>query len=96
MENQIQVVTDEPTKFEMIVKGEGHTLFNLLRKELFNDPAIDHAGYMIKHPLIKEVRLYVKTKKETTPKEAIKNALKRIEAKIDEFKIKFEEKLSES
>jgi DNA-directed RNA polymerase subunit L len=89
-------MTNEATKLELVLKGEGHTLFNLLRRELFNDPMVIHAGYMIKHPLVKEVRFYVQTKEGSSPKEAVKNALKRLDGKIDEFQIVFEEVMSES
>lgn len=67
-----------------------------LRKELFNDPAVIHTGYMVKHPLIKEVRFYIKTKKDKSPLKALQDALKRLEAKLEEFETKFEEVTSES
>lgn len=92
----IEIITNKEDELELKLAGEGHTLMNILRKELFNDPSVTHAGYMIKHPLIKEVRFYIKTKKETTPIEALKGALKRLEGTIDEFESIFEVALSES
>jgi len=37
-------------KFEVV--GEGHTLCNALRKELWNDKNVNVAGYNLAHPLI--------------------------------------------
>ncbi len=96
MKMDAEIVINKEDELEIRLKGEGHTLMSALRKELFNDPSVIHAGYMVKHPLIKEVRFYVKTKKETTPLEALREALKRLEGKIDEFESTFEVALSET
>lgn len=87
---KIEVLNQTDTELELRIFEEGHTFMNLLRKELFNDPSVSHAGYLIKHPLIKEVRFYVKVKGDISPIEALKKALKRLEEKIDEFETTFE------
>ncbi|MHA1130812.1 MAG: RpoL/Rpb11 RNA polymerase subunit family protein [Candidatus Helarchaeota archaeon] len=90
---KIEVLNMAGNECEFRIFEEGHTLMSLLRKELFRDPSVIHTGYMIKHPLIKEVRFYIKTKEDKHPIQAIKDALKRIDGIIDEFQTKFEEAL---
>ena len=92
----LEIIINKENELEINLKGEGHTLMSIIRKELFNDPFVIHAGYMVKHPLIKETRFYIKTKKESTPLEALKGALKRLEGRIDEFESTVEVALSES
>jgi len=93
---KIEIVNQVGNELELRIFEEGHTLMSSLRKELFNDPSVIHTGYMLKHPLIKEVQFYIKTKEDESPLKALKNALKRLEAKIDEFEVKFEDVISES
>lgn len=93
---KLEILNKTENECELRVFEEGHSLMSVLRKELFNDPLVIHAGYMIKHPLIKEVRLYVKTIKDKKPIDALVDALKRLEGKIDDFEVKFEEALAES
>ena len=92
---KIEIINQTENELELRILEEGHTLMSILRKELFNDPAVVQTGYMLKHPLIKEVRLYLKTKGKNT-KEALQTALKNLSAKIDEFEAKFEQAVSES
>lgn len=92
---KIEILNQTENELELRILEEGHTLNSILRKELFNDPAVIHTGYMLKHPLIKEVRFYLKTKGKP-PKEALQTALKNLAAKIDEFEAKFEQAVSES
>ncbi len=93
---KIEILNKTENEIELNIYEEGHTLMNILRKELFNDPAVVHTGYMIKHPLIKELRFYIKTNKEKSPTQALEDALKRLEASIEEFETKFEHVISES
>ena len=96
MDKTIKILKKTENELELVLTGEGHTLMSILRKELFNDPSVIHTGYMVKHPLIKEVRFYIKTKKDKKPLQALKDALKRLEGLIDEFETKFEDVMAES
>ncbi|NVM27624.1 MAG: DNA-directed RNA polymerase subunit L [Candidatus Helarchaeota archaeon] len=96
MDKTIKILKKTENELELVLTGEGHTLMSILRKELFNDPSVIHTGYMVKHPLIKEVRFYIKTKKDKKPLQALKDALKRLEGLIDEFETKFEDIMAES
>jgi DNA-directed RNA polymerase subunit L len=68
--------------FEMI--GEDHTFSNALREELWNDKDVKSAGYNIKHPLISSPRFILETTK-NDPKKTLKDAVKRIKERNDEF-----------
>lgn len=96
MEFSVETVVKKEDELELVIKGEGHTLMSLLRKELFQDPSVIHTGYMIKHPLIKEVKLYVKTNGEKTPQKALEDALKRLDSNLDELRAKFDDVLAET
>ena len=92
---KLEILNQTENELELKILEEGHTLMSVLRKELFNDSSVVHTGYMVKHPLIKEVRFYIKTK-EKSPLKALQDALKRLEVKIDEFETKFEDVVAES
>jgi DNA-directed RNA polymerase subunit L len=79
---EIEVLKDEKNKFEFKLKGEQHTLLNLLSKELFNDKGIEFAGYRIEHPLVDEAIVSVSGK---NPKKAVKDAVERIQKQVDDF-----------
>jgi len=77
--------TDRELKLEVV--GEGHTLLNLLQKELVADPDVEMGGYDIVHPLERPIRaiLYVRTKGGKRPEEALLEAIERARAMDEEF-----------
>lgn len=79
---EIEIISDEKDKLKFKLKGETHTLLNMLSKELLNDSKVDFAGYNVEHPLIDEATVSVTGK---NPKKAIKDAVKRLEKQIDDF-----------
>jgi len=81
--------TDNEIKVEMA--GESHTLLNVLKSSLLDDPRIEVATYDIKHPTISEPILFVKTNG-VDPVVAIKEASDRIIEVYEEFKAVFNEK----
>ena len=81
--------TDNEIKVEMA--GESHTLLNVLKSSLLDDPRIEVATYDIKHPTISEPILFVKTKG-VDPVVAIREASDRIIEVYEEFKAVFNEK----
>ena len=81
--------TDNEIKVEMA--GESHTLLNVLKSSLLDDPRIEVATYDIKHPTISEPILFVKTNG-VDPVVAIKEASDRIIEVYEEFKTVFNEK----
>ncbi len=81
--------TDDEIMVEMA--GESHTLLNVLKSSLLDDPRIEVATYDIKHPTISEPILFVKTKG-VDPVVAIREASERIIEVYEEFKAVFNEK----
>jgi DNA-directed RNA polymerase subunit L len=71
--------TDHELKIE--IEGAGHGLCNLLQKRLLEERSVDMAGYDIPHPLASNPIIYVRTKGETKPVDALRKAAdKAIEA----------------
>ena len=85
----------EKNILEIKIHGEGHTLCVPLRSILFEDEDVVFAGYRIKHPLIPEPTLYIKTNGKKTPIDALKDAIKKLIERSDEFISKFAEQLEE-
>ena len=66
--------------------GEGHTLCNLLRAELYKDENVISASYNIEHPLTEPPKLYVKTKKGKSPKRALADAADRVIGELEDLR----------
>ncbi len=64
--------TDKELKIE--IEGAGHGLCNLLQKRLVDERSVDMAGYDIPHPLASNPVIYVRTKGETKPADALLKA----------------------
>ncbi|RLI05197.1 DNA-directed RNA polymerase subunit L [Candidatus Bathyarchaeota archaeon] len=85
--------TDKELRFE--VQDEGHTLLNLLQKNLLKNKDVEIAGYTILHPLVGSAVFYVKTNGEEKPVQAILKASKEIKEEVEEFKKAFEKAFKE-
>jgi len=85
----VKIVNKDENALEIQILGEGHTLCTNLKQALFEDPKVIFAGYMIKHPLKEEPRVYLKTDGSKHPKKALLEAIdvliKRAENFIEEF-----------
>jgi len=81
--------TDDEIRIELA--GESHTLLNVLKSSLLEDPNTEVATYDIKHPTISEPILFVKTNG-ADPVVAVKEASERIIEVYEEFKAVFNEK----
>jgi DNA-directed RNA polymerase subunit L len=80
---EINVLEDTKKRMVFDLKGEDHTLCNALREELWNDEAVTVAAYNISHPLIGVPKFIIETNDKSTPKEALKDAVKRLQKKND-------------
>jgi len=76
------------TELEMELAGEDHTLLNLLKSSLLNDPDVRMASYQIENPETSEPVMFVHTTTKD-PVQAVREALARIDVELDEFKEKF-------
>lgn len=68
--------TDNELKIE--VEGAGHSLLNMLQKTILEDDRIEMAGYHVPHPLIDSGILYVHTREQQKPSDAINEATKKV------------------
>lgn len=77
---KIKILSKSKSEIKIEIEGAGHTLCNLLQKNLLEDPTVDLAGYDVPHPLASNAILFVRmngtSKPETALKKATKNALK--------------------
>lgn len=90
MKAKILKKTSSELKIE--VEGVGHTICNLLQKRLLEDENVDLAGYDIPHPLASNSVIYIRTKGNTKPEEALRNAVK----KAREMNKKFSKELKKA
>ena len=83
---ELKVIEETKNKLIFDIKGEGHTISNMLRKELWEDKHIKVAGYNVKHPLEGIPRIVVETDGKESPKKALVAALERIKKKNDDLR----------
>lgn len=74
---KIKTLKKTQNELKIEVEGVGHTLCNLLQKRLSEDENVDLAGYDIPHPLASNSIIYVRTKGNVKPEEALLKALKK-------------------
>lgn len=74
---KVKILKRTPNELKLEVEGIGHTFCNLLQKRLLEDEKVDLAGYDIPHPLASNSIIYVRTKGNVKPEEALRKAVKR-------------------
>ncbi len=62
----------------IVVKGDGHTLGNLIAKSALKHPEVEIAAYSIKHPLKGESVIRVVVKKGSDPLKVLKEVLEEL------------------
>lgn len=82
---EINVIEDKKKRFVFELKGEDHTLCNLLREELWNDKSITVSAYNIAHPLVGIPKFIIETDGNKEPKKALLDAVSRIKKKNSVF-----------
>lgn len=82
---ELNILEESKKKMIFKIKGEGHTLTNLLEKELYNDSDIIAAGYFVDHPLVGVPRMVVETNGKKTPRKALVDAAKRLKKQTKAF-----------
>ncbi len=81
---EIEILEEEKNKLKIKIKGETHTVLNLIRNELFNEDSVEFVGYRIEHPMVKDAIFTVATTK-GNPKTIIKKAIERIQKKLSKL-----------
>ena len=91
----VKILKKSDNELKIEIEGEGHSFCNVLQKVLLEDDTIDMASYEIKHPLISNPTVYVRTKEKRKPEDALRDAAKKIRERSKEFKESFEKALKE-
>ncbi len=82
---EVEVVKYTKEVLEVRVKGEGHTLLNLLVDELNRMEGVT-AAYRIEHPLLGTASLLVRSSGSLDPLEALKRAEENIRERLEDIK----------
>lgn len=83
---EVKVKKESKDKLTVEIQGDRHTLSNLLRDELWNDPTVTLAAYEKKHPYLGNPKIIVKAK---DPMKSLKDALKRTQDHVSDFEKQF-------
>jgi len=75
---QLKILKRNSRELKLEIEGEGHTFFNLLESVLLEDKDVEFAGYDMPHPLFPSTILFIRTKKEKRPEEALIEAIEKI------------------
>jgi DNA-directed RNA polymerase subunit L len=82
---EIKVIEEGKNKLVLEVTGQGHTLCNALKSELYNDENVTAAGYFIDHPDRGIPRMVVETDGKKKPKQALMDGMKRLSKTNERF-----------
>ncbi|ODV95611.1 hypothetical protein PACTADRAFT_50306 [Pachysolen tannophilus NRRL Y-2460] len=69
---------------------EDHTLGNLLRQQLINDPRVIFVAYKVEHPLFANFVMRLQTEEGYKPKDALRNACNSLITLLEQLKNKFQ------
>ncbi len=81
---EIEVLKEEKNLFEFIIKGERHTLPNLLKSKLLEEKEAEFVAYKLNHPMDQDSVFVLRTKSKN-PRKVLLDALKSIDLDLDEF-----------
>jgi len=84
---EIEVLSKDSKSIELRIRGEGHTLLNMLVDELNKDPHVSYAAYSVDHPLIDEARLIIVTDGSVNPFEALKKAVNNLKDLLKDLRV---------
>lgn len=79
-----------PNAVLITFEREDHTLGNLLRAQLMQDPRVIFAGYKVEHPLFANFLLRIQTEEGYNPREALKNACHALIAQLSRLNTNFQ------
>ena len=91
---EITILSQGKDEMEILVKGETHTLMNIIKASLLEDPRVETAFYDVKrlsNSVDREPVLYIKTMPGEKPIEILKDVASKIVAMCDDFKNAFNE-----
>lgn len=91
MEIEVKKVSEKEVL--LIVRGEGHTLGNLLAKQAMKHPHIVFASYRIPHPLQDRMEISIVVDENYSIDKALKEVISSIKDILGDLKKKIEETL---
>ena len=83
---ELSIIEETPKKLVFEVKGQDHTLFNLIKSKLWLNKHVKVATYTIAHPLIGVPRMVVETDGEAKPRKAVSDASEAARKDVAELK----------
>jgi len=86
---EISVISEDSKRIEFELKGEDHTLSNLLKSKLWQNKHVKVATYAVKHPLVGIPRMIVETDGAVKPRKVLQEAAAKLEAELGEFRKTF-------
>ena len=90
---KVRVLKKSQNELRLEVEGEGHTFCNVIQKALLEDERVDLAGYSIRHPLTSCPVIYVRTKGQSKPETALKDAVEEVQKETGSFRTALERAL---
>ena len=81
---EFEVLKSEKNLIEFEIKGERHTLPNLLKAKLLENPEVSFTAYTLKHPLDKNSRFVLRTKTKA-PTKVLSEACDALEKDLNDF-----------
>ncbi len=90
---KVKVLKRTQNELKLEVEGVGHALCNVLQKRLLDNENVDLAGYDVPHPLASNTIVYIRTKGDLKPKEALRKAVKKALEMNKEFSKEFKKAL---
>lgn len=82
---KVKILKRTSNELKIEVEGIGHTICNLLQKRLLEDENVALAGYDVPHPLISNPVIYVRTKGDLSPEEALRKTVNKTRKINKEF-----------
>lgn len=89
---EITILSQSKDEMEILVKGETHTLMNIIKTTLLEDPRIETAFYDVKrlsNSVEREPVFYIKTMPGEKPIEILKDVADKIMVMCDDFSAAF-------
>ena len=90
---RLNILEDKKSRFVFEIHGEGHTLCNAIRDELWNDKTVKVSAYNIEHPLVGIPVFIIETDSKGEPKKSLKNAIRRLKKKNADLRKQIEKAL---
>jgi DNA-directed RNA polymerase subunit L len=81
----VKILEEKKNRLVFTIEGDGATIANALKKELWNDEHVKAAGFNVEHPLINIPTFVVETDG-ADPKKTVVSASKRIGKQLEKFR----------